>query len=153
MKTARTILKWIGVAIGCLVVGIQFVGPVRSNPPVYHAQAPNTRLQMTPEVTAVLNRACNDCHSNNTRWPWYSHVAPVSWFVIDHVNQGRRHLNFSDWGSYSPQEARGLLNGICKESSTGAMPLSSYTSIHRDAKLSPQDVKLLCEIEIEEPSR
>jgi Haem-binding domain len=92
----------------------------------------------------VLERACRDCHSNRTEWPWYSNVAPVSWFVIDHVNHARSHLNFSDWSSYAPERRRKLLTGVCKETRSGAMPLSSYTWIHWSARLSPADVEALC---------
>jgi len=66
-------------------------------------------VTVDPQVAGILDRACADCHSNKTRWPWYSHVAPVSWFVIDHVNHGRSHLNFSEWGRYDAFEQRDLL--------------------------------------------
>ena len=73
-----------------------------------------------------------------------SNVAPVSWFVIDHVNHGRSHLNFSEWSSYQPDRRRELLDGICKQARDGTMPLPSYTWIHWTARLSPADVDALC---------
>jgi hypothetical protein len=69
----------------------------------------------------------------------------VSWFVIDHVNEGRRHLNFSDWGRLNQREAEGMLDQICKEVKSGSMPLSSYTPLHPGSKLSTEDVKTLCD--------
>jgi len=91
---------------------------------------------MSPEVAAVLKRGCGDCHSNETIWPWYSEVAPISWFVIDHVNHGRRHLNFSDWTRYDRQEADEQLGDIARTVRAGAMPLSSYTLLHPEARLT-----------------
>jgi hypothetical protein len=74
---------------------------------------------LTPQTAAVLDRACNDCHSNQTRWPWYTNVAPVSWFVINHVNEGRRKMNFSDWAQYSQDEQARLFKKICREVKSG----------------------------------
>ena len=139
------ILRWLViVGVACFVVA-QFFGPAKTNPGTDSSQAIESRLQVKPEVVAILDRSCNDCHSNKTRWPWYSNVAPVSWFVIDHVNDGRRHLNFSEWQRYNPREVDGLLQGICGEVKAGAMPLTSYTPLHPGSKLSQEDVKILCD--------
>lgn len=138
-------LKWLAVAIICLLAGLQFIRPVRSNPAVTASQGVEAHLQMNEEVKAVLDRSCGDCHSNKTRWPWYSNVAPVSWFVIDHVNHGRSHLNFSEWGRYDRREAEELLGAMCKEVQAGTMPMSSYTRIHRDARMSPEEVRIVCD--------
>ena len=97
-----------------------------------------------PEVAGVLERSCMDCHSNRTDWPWYSHVAPASWFVADHVNHGRRHLNFSRWGEYGRRDRLELLDGICATTKGGSMPLGSYTLVHRGARLSHRDWQTLC---------
>jgi len=104
-----------------------------------------SRVEVDPLVAKILDRSCADCHSNKTRWPWYSHVAPVSWFVIDHVNHGRSHLNFSEWGRYDPFEQRDLLRETCLMVKTGAMPLSSYTPMHAGSKLTPDEVGLVCQ--------
>lgn len=92
------------------------------------SHAIEAHLQITPQVATILEQSCNDCHSNKTRWPWYSHVAPVSWFVIDHVDHGRSHLNFSDWGRFDPREAEEMLGMICKEVQSGAMPLLLHST-------------------------
>jgi hypothetical protein len=139
------LMRWSGVALVLLSVAIQFVRPAKTNPVVNPATTIEAHAQVPSEVTAILQRSCGDCHSHQTRWPWYSQVAPVSWFVIDHVNHGRKHLNLSDWARYNRREAEELLDGICKTTKTGLMPLSSYLLLHRDAKLSQADVKALCE--------
>lgn len=142
----RRILQLVSAAIIAGIVVIQFVGPARSNPIAPEAQSAGVHLQLSPQALAIVERSCADCHSNNTRWPWYSRVAPVSWFVIDHVNHGRSHLNFSEWGRYTPKEQNALLHSICKEVKYGTMPLQSYLRIHTDAKLNAGDVKILCEL-------
>jgi hypothetical protein len=128
-----------------LFAGAQFVRPARVNPPVVAGRSIEDHALLTPAAAEVLRRSCMDCHSNRTEWPWYSNIAPASWFVTDHVNHGRRHLNFSEWGSYDRQETEGFLKGICRFSKAGLMPLNSYTLVHRGAKLSPADVKTLCD--------
>ena len=139
------ILKWLLVGLLCLLVVAQFFRPAKTNPAVDQAMTLDAHTQMSPQVAAILDRSCRDCHSNKTRWPWYSHVAPMSWFVIDHVNHGRSHLNLSEWGRYDNSEAGNQLRNMCKEVRAGVMPLDSYLLIHRNAQLSEQDVKLLCD--------
>ena len=97
------------------------------------------------DAADVLSRACRDCHSNDTRWPWYSHVAPISWFVIDHVNHGRRHFNYSEWAKYDADERARLLKNACTLARKGDMPMRTYTWVHGDARLTDQDVQALCE--------
>src|ERR1044071_9091520 len=110
----RKILKWTAVVLAALFGALQFVRPARTNPPVDESRTIAAHLSVTPEVAAILDRSCNDCHSNVTRWPWYSNVAPVSWFVVDHVNVGRSEMNFSDWAQYPTRQQGGLLKEICK---------------------------------------
>jgi len=98
---------------------------------------------VNPQVGAILNRSCQDCHSNHTNWPWYSHVAPVSWIVSKHVSEGREMLDFSAWTDQSRAESERTL--ICDAVSSRSMPLASYTMIHRKARLSKLDVKLICD--------
>jgi hypothetical protein len=139
------VVRWVViVGAACFVVS-QFFGPAKTNPAADASRSIESRLQVTPQVATIFERSCNDCHSNKTRWPWYSNVAPVSWFVIDHVNQGRRHLNFSDWGRYTLRDVDGLLKEICREVKADEMPLSSYTPLHPGSKLSTEDEKLLCD--------
>jgi Haem-binding domain len=136
--------KYLTIFFIVALVGAQAYRLERSNPPVDEARTLARMVDMSPAAGAVLERACRDCHSNRTEWPWYSNVAPVSWFVIDHVNHGRSHLNFSEWSSYQPDRRRELLEGVCKETRSGAMPLPSYTWIHWNSQLAPADVDALC---------
>ncbi|MCM3904212.1 MAG: heme-binding domain-containing protein [Pyrinomonadaceae bacterium] len=145
MKRALKVLKWAALVVVVVLVGLQFVRPARTNPAVDQSQTIHARQQVNPQVAAILDRSCQDCHSNTTRWPWYSNVAPVSWFVIDHVNHARSHMNLSEWGSLDNRKASKKLEEICEEVQDGEMPLESYTYIHWSAKLSLDDVKTLCE--------
>lgn len=138
------VLKAVAAFLLLLLVGVQFVRPERANPPAVAGQSLEEHARVPPEVAAVLNRSCMDCHSNRTDWPWYSNVAPASWFVIDHVNHGRRHLNFSRWGQYTRRDRLSLLNQICSTTKGGSMPLGSYTLVHRSAQLTPRDRQTLC---------
>ncbi|OLD78060.1 MAG: hypothetical protein AUI33_03825 [Ignavibacteria bacterium 13_1_40CM_2_61_4] len=145
MKRVRTILKWLVIVVACLFIIIQFRRPARTNPPVDQSQTIEAHTQMTPQVSSILARSCNDCHSNKTVWPWYTNVAPVSWFIVDHVNEGRSNLNLSEWGRYDQRRQGKKLEQMCDEGKDGAMPLSSYTPLHPGSKLSPDDVKTLCD--------
>ena len=144
MKRLFRVLRWVVIVLVVGLIIAQFFGPAKTNPPGDAAQAIESRLQVTPPVAAILDRSCIDCHSNKTRWPWYSNVAPVSWFVISHVNEGRQNLNLSEWGRYTPSDAEGLFKQICKQVKVGAMPLSSYTPLHPGSRLSAEDVTTLC---------
>ena len=128
-----------------MFIAAQFYRPAKTNPVIDTSSTVEAHLQIDPETAAILQRSCMDCHSNKTRWPWYSNVAPVSWFVIDHVDHGRSHLNFSEWGKYERREQQELLNDICKEVKQGSMPLSSYTPLHPRSKLTGDDVKTICD--------
>jgi len=120
-------MKWLGLGLLALVL-IQLIPVSRDNPPVVQDVA-------APEkVSEILRRACYDCHSNETRWPWYANVAPVSWLVGRDVHEGRRHLNFSDWARYSRKR-----DEVWEEVEKGDMPLWFYVPLHADAKLSEED--------------
>ena len=138
------IVKWALILVACLLLIAQFKRPAKTNPVSDPSLGIEAHVQVDPNVGAILNRSCYDCHSNKTRWPWYSNVAPVSWFVIDHVNEGRHDLNFSEWGKYSRQDQKAQLGQLCELITEGWMPLSSYTPLHPSAKLSDEDKKLLC---------
>jgi hypothetical protein len=132
-----------------LLAGIQAIRPARSNPPVDPSHTLEAVVFVPPRVESILQRACNDCHSDSTHWPWYSNVAPVSWFVIDHVDGGRRHVNFSEWlrrDTKNPGEyTRERFQAICRQVQTDNMPLTSYLLLHRAAKLSQGDIETICQ--------
>lgn len=91
----------------------------------------------------LLKTSCYDCHSNQTDFPWYSKIAPVSWWLGDHITDGKEHLNFSTWEDYSTREKVGLLEEILDEVKAGNMPLKSYLIIHKDAKLDENEISAL----------
>jgi hypothetical protein len=127
-------LKWF---FGALVGGfalLQLTNPPRINPPVVSdlmaANAP------PPRIAAMLHAACYDCHSSETRWPWYSRVAPMSWLIAGDVKEGREHLNLSAWPNDNPMRAAKRLDRMSDEIGSGAMPLPKYAKIHADARLT-----------------
>ena len=132
-----------------LVIGIQVIRPARTNPPVDPSHTLEAVVPVPTQVESVLQRACNDCHSDLTRWPWYSNVAPVSWFVINDVDGGRRHVNFSEWlrrDTKNPAEyTRERFQAICRQVETHNMPLTSYLLVHRAAHLSRSDIETICQ--------
>ena len=140
----KRLLKWTAIVLACGFLLMQFSRPARTNPVADESRALEASLHVPPEMKVILARACDDCHSNRTRWPWYSQVAPVSWWLTDHVRHGRSYMNFSDWARYNRRDADHLLNEICQTVKEGYMPLSSYTLMHRNAILSAQDVGTLC---------
>ncbi len=140
-KIIRKIAKLTPILLVSVFIGMQFVPtPGVSKSPTTR---PHTAELTNPRVGKILDRSCQDCHSNRTAWPWYSHVAPVSWIISKHVNEGREILDFSEWATQPPSEDERML--ICDAVSDGRMPLPGYTAIHRNARLSKQDVKLICE--------
>lgn len=126
--------KWILPAAVLLFLAIQFIPVARTNPPVQAA------FGGPLAVREIFERSCYDCHSNQTKWPWYSHVAPASWLVADHVEEGREELNFSNWPAYDDAHTR---DEIVEETTEGEMPMGSYLLIHRKARLSDQDLEIL----------
>jgi Haem-binding domain len=145
MKRVWKIFRWVAIVGFGLFLIAQFIRPAKTNPVADPSLALESHVQVDPMVAAILDRSCADCHSNKTRWPWYSHLAPVSWFVIDHVNVGRQQMNFSEWGGYSRRDQDGKLRQICREVTNGAMPLSSYTPMHAGSALTHVDVNMLCD--------
>lgn len=139
----KRILKRTLLVLGAALVVAQFVGPKRTNPVTDPSKSLRHKAPIPAEVDAILARSCGNCHSNETRWPWYSYVAPVSWAVVHDVNEGRAHMNFSEW-THTSEEGADLLDSACREARRGSMPIKSYTWIHRNAVLSDADKKRLC---------
>lgn len=129
-KKLRRLGRTLAIVLALAFVGIQFVPVDRSNPEVIEP------FEGDPQLLTVLKRSCWDCHSNETVWPWYSYVAPFSWFVADHVLEGREKLNFSDWDESDIDDVR---EEAWKEVRKDRMPLPSYLWLHSDAKLSAAD--------------
>ena len=138
------VVRWLLLAVAAFLVFAQFVPVDRSNPVSDPGRDIVAQLSPPAPVAAALERSCRDCHSNGTRWPWYSRVAPASWLVADDVHEARRKLNFSEWAGYDTQRAAERLNEICDEVKSGGMPMAKYTLLHRDAALTQQDVSAVC---------
>lgn len=129
-------LKWILIALVAAFALLQLANPDHTNPPVAAGHDLFAVNPPPPQVAAAVRTSCYDCHSNETKWPWYSRVAPMSWLVADDVKNGRAKLNFSDWPVTDPERAGRKFGNISDEVDAGDMPLKKYTMIHRDAVLS-----------------
>jgi hypothetical protein len=125
------------VALLAVVALAQLVPVRRDDPPVV------SDVAAPPAVDVVLRRACYDCHSHETRWPWYAWVAPTSWLVADDVHQGRKHLDFSTWNAYPPKTRIKKLDAIADAVTEGWMPYWPYLLVHRDARLATADAELI----------
>jgi hypothetical protein len=148
----KKILKIIAIIVFVGLFGIQFIRPNRTNPPINQAETLEANTNVPADIEAILNRSCNDCHSNKTNYPWYSNIAPISWKLVEHIEEGRDEMNFSKWGTYSKERKQRKLEQICEEVEEKKMPHNQYLWIHWDAKLSFEDINKLCgwtKVEIE----
>lgn len=127
-----------------LLLIAQVIRPARTNPTIDPRSDVTASLTVPADVSAILVRSCNDCHSNRTVWPWYSKVAPISWLVVYDVNQGCSTLNFSEWGMRNPGKNREMLGEICKEVTEKEMPGPIYPIMHSGAGLSDADIQTVC---------
>lgn len=138
-------VKMVLLVLLVFLIGIQFFQPARTNPPVIPSKALSAHVMIPENVRASLMRSCGDCHSDQTMWPWYSHVAPMSWMVVDDVNQGRRHMNFQDWEAQpSPKQANDVLINVCKEIRQKGMPPFTYRIAHKNVKLTQPEADAVC---------
>ena len=138
----RTRVLIAGIAV---FAGLQVIPVDRSNPPVEAARTIFASEALPPKVEAVLRRSCQDCHSNQTQWPWYSYVAPMSWIVAHDVHAARRQMNLSEWASYSDKKKENKLNGICEQVVNGDMPEGKYALIHRRARVTEDERAAICQ--------
>ncbi|MCR9262561.1 MAG: heme-binding domain-containing protein [Flavobacteriaceae bacterium] len=133
------VLKIIVLVVLLGFVGIQFV----PTDPNLSDVVPDTDFmsvnQVAKDIEHDLRVSCYDCHSNNTQYPWYNKVQPIAWFLEEHIKEGKEELNFNEWGDYSDRRKRSKLKSITSQIEDDKMPLSSYTLIHKDAKLSVEE--------------
>ena len=136
--------RLIFVSLAILIL-IQIIRPSRTNPPVVASRGLESHVEVPADVQSVLKRSCYDCHSNETVWPWYSNVAPVSWYVARDVNVARGHVNFQNWeAQINEQEGKEHLGLICKLVREGKMPPADYRFIHEGTNISPQETSAVC---------
>lgn len=122
-------------------VGIQFIPTTRNQ----SDSVPSTDFMLVNNVPETIQKklqeSCYDCHSNNTKYPWYNRIQPFGWLLENHIKEGKEKLNFSDFGSYSKRRQKSKLKSIADQIEDGKMPLSSYSMVHQDAMLSEDEKK------------
>jgi Haem-binding domain len=136
-------VKQAAVVFGVVFAAAQLVPPERTNPPTDKSRTIQAHRETTSELASVLDRSCRDCHSNNTVWPWYIRIAPLSWLMARAVAEGRNAANFSEWASYPPEVQRTLLSASCQDATSGKMP-GLYAYVRPETTLSPRDVETIC---------
>ena len=135
--------KKILIALPIIFVLIQFVRIDKTNPKIVTEKDFITVENPPKEVADIIKTSCYDCHSNETIYPWYSNVAPVSWFLKHHINDAREYFNFSEWKDISTKEKKHLFEEASEEVEKGDMPMFSYLLMHSEAKLSKEQKDLL----------
>jgi Haem-binding domain len=141
----RDRVKWTTVGIVAVLILIQIIQPSRTNPAVVPSRSLEAHVPVPPDVLAVMKRSCYDCHSNSTVWPWYSRVAPISWYVVRDVNVGRSHINLQNWeAQINEQEAKEHLGLVCKQVREGKMPPADYRFLHKGTDVSPEEMNSIC---------
>ncbi|MBP1624273.1 MAG: hypothetical protein H6Q07_2293 [Acidobacteria bacterium] len=133
MKSFRKYAKIAALILVAALVAAQFVRIEKTNPTV------RADISADPDIKLILKRACYDCHSNETVWPWYSNVAPASWLLANDVSGGRQKLNFSEWGNFSGERQSQMLNEIGEEVESAGMPLWYYSIFHSESKLTREE--------------
>lgn len=140
MKKGIIYLLW---AILVVLVAIQFVPVDRSNPEVDMNDDFLSVTNASAEVQEIIRSSCYDCHSNETNWPWYAYVAPVSFVIKSHVEEGRENLNFSEWATYEMDDYPAILKHMKKEIDKGAMPLQGYVKLHAGAEITDAEKTII----------
>lgn len=133
------IIKTAALAAAVALVAIQLAPVKRDNP-----AGPDT-FNAPAAVKTIVKRSCYDCHSNETVWPWYTRIAPISWLIAGHVREAREELNFSNWNKLTEKRQNKKREKICDEITEGVMPLPQYVKLHKNARLSEADKKTLCD--------
>lgn len=126
-----------------LLLVIQFYRPSKNTSTEMSSKSILTAVVVPQDVEQILKTSCYDCHSNNTVYPWYNNIAPVSWWLDNHVKEGKKELNFDEWAGYPDKRKNHKLKEIKKMLEEKEMPLESYLWIHKDAKLSDTQIKTL----------
>ena len=135
----KKITKILGYFLAVILVLIQYYP---TDKPLTYANNPNGLLQnnqVPNHISSILKSACYDCHSNETKYPWYASIAPLKWLIYSDINQGREELNFSDWNTISKEEKADILDDISTIILEEEMPLKKYVLLHSEAKLSLKD--------------
>jgi len=145
MPAMRRWIVRIGIVLLALLVASQFIPVDRSNPGIDPSKTLYATEKVPAPVQAVFTRSCQNCHSSQTEWPWYSYVAPVSWVIASDVHEARRKMNFSAWGAYPPNKREEKLEEICEQLTNGDMPDFKYTLLHRSARITADQRAVVCQ--------
>ena len=137
------LLKKIILTLLVLFLAIQFIRPARNKSGQVLPTDITKTLVVPDKVLDILKNSCYDCHSNDTRYPWYVNIQPMGWMMARHIKNGKANLNFSEFGEYSQRKQANKLRAIGMSTMEGSMPISSYTIMHTDAKLSIDDKKII----------
>lgn len=124
-------------------IGIQFIPTTRNQSDIVPPTDLMEVYNVPEHVEVIFKTSCYDCHSNNTMYPWYNKLQPVSWIMEGHIKEGKEELNFNEFGSYSERRQKSKFKSILSQVKDGEMPLASYTLMHREAKLSENEKKAL----------
>ena len=135
--------KYILPALAVIFILIQFIRIDKTNPPIDSDQDFVAVMNPPAEIGVKLKEACYDCHGHTTKYPWYTDIAPVSWWIKGHINNGRKHLNFSIWNTYSEEKKKHKIEENIEYIENKWMPLKSYTWLHGEAKLSDEERKAM----------
>jgi Haem-binding domain len=135
----KKILKRTALVLLAALVVIQFFHPAKNKQEGIAANHISNKYPVPDNVNVILQKACNDCHTNNTRYPWYNNIQPVAWWLNSHINEGKSKFNFSEFTGYSLRRQYKKLEEVINEVKEGGMPLDSYTWIHKDAKLTQEE--------------
>ncbi len=136
-------LKRILLVLAVIFIIIQFIRQARNIGEVYPLHEVTAAVAVPNDVQDILRNSCYDCHSNNTRYPWYINIQPAAWFMNSHIQGGKRGLNFSEFATYPLRRQYRRFNDIIENVNDGEMPLPSYLLIHTDAKLSTEQKEKL----------
>ncbi len=135
----KKIFFWIVVSLVSVFIVIQFFQSEKTNPVVIESNSIESQTQLPANISSIFINACQDCHSNKTQWPWYSYIVPVSWLVTKDVYEGRKHLNFSEWGTYNTNKKIKKLSEIQESIADSSMPLPIYVTMHPKANLTKEE--------------
>lgn len=138
-----SLIKKILLVLLIVFIAIQFIQPARNKSVQVLPTDISKTVSVSENVQKILQTSCYDCHSNNTRYPWYNYVQPTAWILANHIKHGKRDLNFSDFGGYPNRKQQSKLKAIADQIKDGEMPLYSYTIIHKNARLSKEEKALI----------
>lgn len=141
----KKILKIVALVLAVAFVAIQFFRIDTTNPPIIEGETLEAAVSVPPNISLITGRSCNDCHSHKTIHPWWINIQPGGWFMKDHVEHGRSHLNFSVFNTYDAKKKARKLEEICEMVESGQMPLPSYLWLHGDAVLAESEANALCD--------